>query len=123
MEASPDVTHTQDYTPESESEPEPTESEVDGGCENDSCKVDYPAYFCNVCESTLCSACWAAQVSHKKGRLARGAIPHEKTDPWVAKRVQKILSPPADDLSYHKLYLEDEETAWLGKSNARCELT
>lgn len=106
----------------SKSEPEPAESQIDGGCDNDDCKEDSPVFFCNVCKSTLCSACWAAQISHKKLRLAPGSIPHEKTDPWVAKQVQKVLSPPSDDLIYHQLHLEDEETAWFGKSNTSYEL-
>lgn len=98
----------------------PVESGTGERC--DACeKHSIDVFFCNVC-GPLCSGCWAGQVSHKKARLAPGAIPHEKTDPWVAKQVQKVLSPMSDEFAYQKQYLEDEETAWFGESDASCEV-
>jgi hypothetical protein len=55
--------------------------------------------------------------------LGPGGIPHEKTDLWVAEQVEKVLSPPPDHLAYQQLYLEDEETAWFGKSKSCVELS
>ncbi len=48
-------------------------------------------------------------------QLEPWAIPHEKTDPWVAKQVQKVLSPPLDDFTQQTMYLEDEDSAWFGE--------
>src|SRR5438034_11314507 len=82
----------------------------------DNCdKPSSDLFFCNACKCTLCSDCWRDQVSHKKQRLAPGAIPHEKTDAWVAKQVQKVLSPQQDEFAYQKMFLEDEDTAWFGE--------
>jgi hypothetical protein len=82
----------------------------------DSCEKPYPdLFFCNACKCTLCSGCWSNQVSHKKQRLAPGDIPHEKTDSWVAKQVQKVFSPPLDEPTYQRMHLEDEDTAWFGE--------
>jgi hypothetical protein len=93
--------------------PELAETSRDGCCE--SCEEDpFELFFCNVCECTLCSNCWPKQVPHKKQRQISGAIPHEKTDPWIAKQVQKVFSPPLDDFAYERMYLEDEDTAWFG---------
>ena len=69
MEASLYSAHNQANA--SKSGPARAESGIDGGCDNDDCKVDSPVFFCNVCESTLCSVCWEAQIPHKKLRLAR----------------------------------------------------
>ena len=82
----------------------------------DSCEKPFPnLFFCNACKCTLCSDCWSKQVSHKKQRLAPGDIPHEKTDSWVAKQVQKVFSPPLDESTYQRMHLEDEDTAWFGE--------
>jgi hypothetical protein len=81
----------------------------------DSCDKPFPdLFFCNVCKCTLCSDCWSTQVSHKKQRLAPGAIPHEKTDAWVAKQVQKVFSSPLEEPSCQEIYLADEDTTWFG---------
>jgi hypothetical protein len=89
------------------------ETGYDGCCEG--CKKDSSELvFCNVCESTLCSDCWSEQVPHKKERQAPNAIPHEKTDPWIAKQVQNVFSPLRDDLARERMYLEDEDTSWFG---------
>src|SRR5271168_1030218 len=97
--------------------PTELESPENGSKEcSDSCDNHSPdLFFCNVCKCTLCSHCWSKQVSHKKERLAPGAIPHEKTDPWVAKQIQKVFSPPLDEFTYQGMYLEDEDTAWFSE--------
>jgi hypothetical protein len=89
----------------------------ENGCEGcrDTCdSLSLDLFFCNVCKCTLCSDCWSAQVPHKKQRLAPGEIPHEKTDPWVAKQVGTVFSPPLDEVAYQEMYLDDEDTAWFG---------
>jgi len=86
-----------------------------GECCDDCNENSFDLSFCNICKFTLCPDCWAKQITHKKLRLESDAIPHEKTDPWVAKQVQKVLSPPADDFTQQKMYLEDEDSAWFGE--------
>jgi hypothetical protein len=104
----------------------PGENETDERCEiNDIDPNNHSVdlCYCNVCECTFCSNCWGRQVSHRKQRLAPGAIPHEKTDPWVAKQVQNVLTPNSDDFASQQLYLEDEETAWFGESDNYAEVS
>jgi hypothetical protein len=79
--------------------------------------------YCNVCKCTLCSNCWDRQIPHRKQQLGPGGIPHERTDPWVAKQVEKVLSPISDELAFQQLCLKDEETAWFGKLNTIDEVT
>ncbi|KAF7536915.1 hypothetical protein G7054_g4138 [Neopestalotiopsis clavispora] len=68
-------------------------------------------YYCNVCKSSFCEACWNTQFVHKR---VRDGVPHERTDPAVAQKVHNVLSPPTDGRERERLYKADEATAWFG---------
>ncbi|ORY63334.1 acyl transferase/acyl hydrolase/lysophospholipase [Pseudomassariella vexata] len=76
-------------------------------CENSTGAI----WFCNVCISSFCETCWAAQFVHRK---ARGGALHEKTNPDIAEKVNNVLSPPTDDRVREQLYKADEVTSWFG---------
>ena len=54
------------------------------------------------------------QLSHKKNRLAPGAVPHEKTDHKIAKKVKNILSPNTTEAEQDMLLYNDQSTTWFG---------
>ncbi|KAK8157183.1 hypothetical protein IWX90DRAFT_391173 [Phyllosticta citrichinensis] len=70
--------------------------------------------FCNVCNFVFCPGCWNQQLAHKRGRLAFGGIPHERTRAEIAMKVIKTLNPPTDPRLRQKLHLDDTQTAWFG---------
>jgi hypothetical protein len=72
-------------------------------------------HFCYACQFVFCDNCWRVQLPHKRKRQATSAVVHEKTNPWIARKVQNALSPPSDEKAYTKLCKEDENTAWFGK--------
>lgn len=73
-------------------------------------------WYCNVCKFSFCNACWDTLFLHRQPpRKGRGETPHEKTDPTVAEKVQKVMFPPADDWAREQLYKNDEITSWDGK--------
>lgn len=73
-------------------------------------------WYCNVCKCSFCNACWDAFFLHRQPpRKGRGETPHEKTDPTIAEKVQKVMFPPADDWAREQLYKDDEITSWFGK--------
>ena len=55
------------------------------------------------------------QISHKKGRLGPGQVPHEKTNVVVAHKIQRVLVPDSNEDRRAQLYEADEETAWFGE--------
>lgn len=72
-------------------------------------------WYCNVCRYLFCNACWDALFLHRQlPKKGRGETPHEKTDPTVAEKVQKVMSPPSDDWAREQLYRDDEVTSWFG---------
>lgn len=72
-------------------------------------------HFCYACQFVFCDNCWRVQLPHKKKIQATSTIVHEKTNPWIAKKVQKALSPPDDEKAYARLCVQDEHTAWFGE--------
>jgi hypothetical protein len=72
-------------------------------------------HFCHACDVILCERCWKVQLQHRRaGRNGKSAAVHEKSNPWIARQIQKILHPPTDDLAYAKLCAADEATSWFG---------
>lgn len=69
--------------------------------------------YCNVC-GVLCDKCWQLQLPHKKGTLAPGGIPHEKTDYSTAKKIENILTPKITDAEQEILHQKDQDTIWFG---------
>lgn len=74
-------------------------------------------WYCNVCKYSFCNACWDNLFLHQQPpRKGRGEMPHEKTNPTVAEKVQEVMFPPADDWAREQLYKDDEITSWFGKT-------
>lgn len=72
-------------------------------------------WYCNVCKFSLCNTCWESQFVHRQPfRGGRGEVPHEKTDPMIAEKVQKVMFPPVDEWTREQLYRDDEITSWFG---------
>lgn len=91
-------------------------------CDPEDAEPDVALHFCYACDVVLCDICWKAQLPHRKNRQATSGVVHEKTDPWTAKKVQSALSPPADEKTYARLCMQDENTAWFGKLNSSSHL-
>jgi hypothetical protein len=87
-------------------------------CEESDAMPDQTLHFCYACDFTFCQRCWAAQLPHRKKAPTTSAVVHEKSNPWIAKKVQGALSPPDDDDSYSRLCSQDEHTSWFGMSGA-----
>ena len=78
-----------------------------------SCRAE--RYFCSPCATTFCNQCWDQQLAHKKVRAQiHGGIPHEKTNPVVAKRIEKTLESNPNDYEQAMLHRQDEDTFWFG---------
>lgn len=43
-----------------------------------------------------------------------GSLPHEKTDPYVAKKIRGVLSPRLEERQREKLHYDDIDTTWFG---------
>src|SRR5438874_1114809 len=100
---------------------EPDEDGIPTGDCCDSCeRSNIELFFCAACQCTLCGDCWDTQIAHKKKRLALGGIPHEKTQHWVARRLQTVFFNRHDEATFQKLHQEDEDTIWFGEFQARC---
>jgi hypothetical protein len=82
----------------------------------DSCECsNAELFFCAVCPCMLCSDCWETQIAHKKNKIAFGGIPHEKTQPLVARRLQTVFFNRHDEVTFQKLHEKDEDTIWFGE--------
>src|ERR1700753_2401481 len=82
----------------------------------DSCDKNHTdLYFCNVCKCAFCAKCWDLETPHRKKRLAPGAIPHQKTELELARRVHVVFSNSVDDAAFEQLHAEDQNTTWFGK--------
>lgn len=78
------------------------------------CEIFGPSRsYCNVC-GVLCDKCWQLQLPHKKGTLAPGGIPHEKTDHSTAKKIENILTPKLTDAEQDILHQKDQNSTWFG---------
>ena len=62
------------------------------------------------------------QITHNKGRLAPGSIPHERTSFDTARKIRKVLEPQASHEQKDKLHQEDEDTTWFGIVREDAEL-
>jgi hypothetical protein len=71
-------------------------------------------YFCNVCAVVFCDPCWEAQFIHRTKRSNPGSLPHEKTDPHVAKKIGGVLNPQLKEEQREKLHHDDIDTTWFG---------
>lgn len=70
--------------------------------------------FCWPCNTSFCDKCWSHQRAHKKRVQTVGGIPHEPTDPFVAKKIQHALEADLTDTEQAMLHVQDEDTAWFG---------
>ena len=69
--------------------------------------------FCPVCSFNYCAEHWDSQMLHRSRRPTSG-IPHEKTNPHVAKQILSIIEPCSDEVLQESLHRADEETTWFG---------
>lgn len=69
--------------------------------------------FCPVCSFNYCAEHWDGQMLHRKTRPTNG-VPHEKTNPHVAKQILSIIEPCSDEIVQESLHRADEETTWFG---------
>ena len=60
------------------------------------------------------SDCWPLQGPHKPKKKGRDGVPHEKTDPYVVRKLKAILHPSKRPDEIQKLHEDDESTKWFG---------
>ncbi len=53
-------------------------------------------------------------MAHKKRAQTAVGIPHERTDPSVAKKIQIALEANLTDREQAMLHVQDEDTSWFG---------
>jgi hypothetical protein len=111
----PLTSYRDDFTEENGTLPDESDELCCEACDPEDVTPDQTLHFCYACDVVLCDSCWKAQLPHRKNRQATSGVIHEKTDPWTAKKVQSALSPPADEKTYARLCMQDENTAWFGK--------
>jgi hypothetical protein len=74
-------------------------------------------YFCWPCNGTIfCKKCWDKCPPHK-GKLLGSrqvGVPHEKSDPMVARRIFETLQSDRDAKEQARLHDQDEDTSWFG---------
>ncbi|KAL2820557.1 hypothetical protein BDW59DRAFT_174473 [Aspergillus cavernicola] len=70
-------------------------------------------YFCYPCGHVFCDRCWARSPPHVRQRVQRG-IPHEKTDPRLAKIIEQTLEIELDEKAQALMHLNDENSSWFG---------
>jgi hypothetical protein len=76
-------------------------------------------FYCVDCSSCFCSSCWTFQTPHRQGKLGRDGQPHEKTNYHIAKRLERILNPPADQARLRQMHENDEQSTWFGMYHTR----
>jgi predicted acylesterase/phospholipase RssA/energy-coupling factor transporter ATP-binding protein EcfA2 len=62
----------------------------------------------------FCDNCWSGQIAHRKRAQTTGGVPHEQTDPSVAKKIQSALEADLTDKEQAMLHIQDEDTSWFG---------
>ncbi|KAK5175711.1 uncharacterized protein LTR77_000850 [Saxophila tyrrhenica] len=111
---SPDRTRS-DEEEESQDEGSVSESEPSDQCEDDRCRGPTPPiWHCVDCDSSYCSECWPLQGPHKPKKRGRDGVPHEKTNPFVVRKLKVILHPTKKPEEIQRLHEEDESTKWFG---------
>lgn len=77
-------------------------------------------YFCWPCNGTIfCNECWDTCPPHQTTRRKRinhngSGLPHEKTEPAVAKKIFDTLQSDRDHDEQALLHVQDEDTSWFG---------
>ena len=69
--------------------------------------------YCPACSFHFCRDHWDGQPLHHGQRLVNG-VPHEKTDPLVAKKVKSIIEPSISEEEQAQLHRADDDTTWFG---------
>ena len=70
-------------------------------------------FYCNVCSFVFCDPCWERQFPHRM-RPVPGALPHERTDHHIAKKIGNVLAPQLKEEQREKLHMDDIDTTWFG---------
>lgn len=75
-------------------------------------------YFCWPCDGTLfCDECWEDCPPHKKRKLGMprtAGMPHEKSDPSMARKIFETLQADHSIEYQALLHVQDEDTSWFG---------
>jgi hypothetical protein len=76
-------------------------------------------HFCWPCNGTIfCDKCWDKCPPHKpvRGRVAQQIVglPHEKSDPYVARKIFETLQSEKDEKEQELLHDRDEDSSWFG---------
>lgn len=74
---------------------------------------DMRCYFCYPCGHVFCDRCWGRSPPHVRKRV-QGGIPHEKTDPRLAKIIEQTLEVELDEKQQSWMHLKDENSSWFG---------
>ena len=69
--------------------------------------------FCPVCNFNYCQTHWDSQPLHRQ-RLTVNGVPHEKTNPDLAKRITSVIEPSVNDAEQNQLHIADDDTTWFG---------
>jgi patatin-like phospholipase/acyl hydrolase/energy-coupling factor transporter ATP-binding protein EcfA2 len=83
-------------------------------CCDDSRKGDVEYHFCWPCDTVYCDHCWPRPRPHRKRAQPIGGLPHEQTDPFVAKKIKSALEADLTDREQAMLHIQDEDTSWFG---------
>ena len=84
------------------------------------CKSDQDAVsFCPACSINYCPAHWDEQPLHEESQQEPNqrplhGVPHEKTDPRVAKAIISIVEPATTLAEHVKQHQNDDSTTWFG---------
>ncbi|KAL4750029.1 hypothetical protein BDW72DRAFT_121271 [Aspergillus terricola var. indicus] len=74
---------------------------------------DGRSYFCYPCGYVFCDRCWGRSPPHVRMRV-QGGIPHEKTDPRLAKIIEQTLEVELDEKQQSWMHLNDQNSSWFG---------
>lgn len=78
------------------------------------CKTcGHQRFHCNVCKYVYCNPCWEQQFVHRDDQSAPG-LPHEKTDPGLARKIGNVLNPQLKEEQREKMHIDDIDTTWFG---------
>lgn len=83
----------------------------------DPCGREQPSVsYCSNCGAQFCRLHWAEQWVHqnKTEQRLKDGVPHEKTDPWLAKNIELIIEPSMSQEEQNRLHQADDDTTWFG---------
>ena len=69
--------------------------------------------YCPACSFHFCRDHWEGQPLHHGQRFVNG-VPHEKTDPLVARKIKSIIEPSTSEEEQNLLHRADDDTTWFG---------